>query len=156
MEARALDVDPISVEGRRLPEGFIPRQGSLADPVPSEHVAHLRVEACANGEMVGKVIVLDQRLDNRVGRARCSEYVIPDCWRMARQNSAFHYLEGRWGVSDAQSSNGTHVNGRTLAPGEVCVLEEGDEIAVGPVADAAGRVDGGARLVFHRGSPTAR
>jgi hypothetical protein len=66
-----------------------------------------------------------------VGRARNNDIVVPDAC-VSKLHAFFRCVDGVWTVSDAGSSNGTHVGDHALLPNGVSEpLRPGDEVRFG-------------------------
>lgn len=75
----------------------------------------------------GLTLALDERRPFKVGRTAECDLVLTDS-RVSKVHALFRYSEGTWWVEDQGSTNGTHVNGRSVATERV---REGDEVTVG-------------------------
>ena len=66
-----------------------------------------------------------------IGRAKNTDIVIPD-GDLSKLHALIALEGGRYRISDADSKNGTFVNGRRLEPGEVREVKDDDLVWFGP------------------------
>jgi two-component system response regulator HydG len=80
------------------------------------------------GPRAGEHFLLDRDGVTRMGRAEECQIMLPDplC---SRVHSEVRFEDGRWMIRDAESRNGTHVNGQRID--EACMLDEGHNVRVG-------------------------
>src|SRR5687767_3878190 len=77
----------------------------------------------------------------RLGRDFTGQVVLTD-ERVSRHHATAWVADGRLYLRDENSSNGTLVNGRRLAPGETVTLQPGDQLQLGGTHLLAGLAAG--------------
>ena len=109
---------------------------SLAGFQPDNIHATLQIE---RGVSAGKKFSLSSQ-ESQIGRWDADGGVFPDVdldsddpeAKVSRRHARISMRDGNYLIEDLGSTNGTFVNrGRRLAPGDRCLLKDGDEIIVG-------------------------
>ncbi|MFM8332380.1 MAG: FHA domain-containing protein, partial [Candidatus Methylumidiphilus sp.] len=85
-----------------------------------------KIQLFIAGELQGQYI-LDDRQETKVGRSARCDIVLPNA-DVSRHHCTFRHSRGQWAVIDANSSNGTYVNGETIRER---VLRHTDRVIVG-------------------------
>lgn len=98
----------------------------LAKGSRSQEGRALMLEVVAGPDR-GRTLALDEHRPLSVGRTAECDLVLSDT-RVSKVHALFRYKDGAWWVEDQGSTNGTHVNGRSVAAERV---SEGDEVTLG-------------------------
>jgi pSer/pThr/pTyr-binding forkhead associated (FHA) protein len=110
--------------------------------VPEEFVASLEVIASPESDMLGRTYALTQERTS-IGRASCANIQLSlqgnnALHRVARIHASFFFCDGRYWVEDAQSANGTFVQGAMLRSAHK--LTDDDQIDLGAFRSEAGEL----------------
>lgn len=90
-----------------------------------DYAAKILVLECA--DVSGRLTVKDGSV---LGRDAEGRELLGNFQTVSRRHSRFSLSGSTWTVEDMNSTNGTWVNGRRLAPGEKCSLKSGATVAL--------------------------
>lgn len=94
--------------------------GQAANPAPlGEGQGIVPVRKAADGNAFAMMITM--------GRAPNNDLVIPD-GRVSKFHAYFRQVGDRWMITDANSTNGTSVNGVVIAPDRSVEIRSGDQL----------------------------
>ncbi|BBN18018.1 hypothetical protein MPTK1_7g18880 [Marchantia polymorpha subsp. ruderalis] len=87
-----------------------------------------------SGVMSGLEGVYDTKKRITVGRVRVNKFQLK-ADTVSSKHAVIAHADGRWFITDCDSSNGTSVNGISVIPGTPVELKDGDTLIVGVGSD---------------------